>query len=303
MTRQEFINWLIPKTKNLPVLQSLTIAQICLESAFGKKHFHNNYLGIKCHKGVKCRNAKTKEYINGNYKDYKLAFAVYENIDDCILDYVNILSRKRYRAVREAKNYIEATEQIRLCGYATSPSYSNSLRKLIEKYHLNDLDVNMTCEDLDSDFFRYNDNLTDNFKYGEFWSGDRKFGKKSIEPPHEYFEYIMACAEQLQIVRDILNGRADLKGRYLQYRLFPSREFKIQITSAYRTPDWNRHEKGSKNSLHLKGLAVDTRAIGLPLFIYYSYLLKYTKFNQYGYYRWKNFIHSGLMNDFVIFKY
>ena len=114
----------------------------------------------------------------------------------------------------------------------------------------------MTCEDLDSDFYQYNDNLTDNFTYGEFFSGDRKLGKKSIEPPQEYFEYVMACAEQLQNIRDLI-------------------KVPIIITSAYRTDDWNRRVGGSKNSLHLRGLAVDTRAIGLPLFVYYSYILNF----------------------------
>ena len=128
------------------------------------------------------------------------------------------------------------------------------------------------------------DKITDNFTYGEFWSGDRKLGKNSIEPPEPYMVFLIACIKELQIVRDII-------------------KVPIVITSAYSTPDWNRINGGSKNSLHLKSLAVDTRAIGLPLFVYYSYLLKYTKFNQYGYYRWKNFVHSGLMNDFVIFKY
>ncbi len=42
MTPQEFIDYLIPLTKNDTVLQSLLISQICLESGFGKHIFHNN---------------------------------------------------------------------------------------------------------------------------------------------------------------------------------------------------------------------------------------------------------------------
>lgn len=130
------------------------------------------------------------------------------------------------------------------------------------------------------------DNLTDNFKYYEFFSGDKKLGKNSIEPPEQYFEYIMACAMQLQYVRDIIKKP-------------------IIITSGWRTPEWNRACGGTASSYHLQGLAADTRAPGLPLFLYYSYLLKYTSFNGYGYYRWKNFVHSDLRNrnDFKIFKY
>ena len=46
MTSQEFIDTLIPITKNSTVKQSLLVAQICLESGFGKHSFYNNYLGM-----------------------------------------------------------------------------------------------------------------------------------------------------------------------------------------------------------------------------------------------------------------
>jgi len=130
------------------------------------------------------------------------------------------------------------------------------------------------------------DKLTDNFKYYEFFSGDKKLGKNSIEPPEQYFENIMACAMQLQYVRDIIKRP-------------------IIINSAYRTKDWNKICGGTASSYHLQGLAVDSRGVGIPLFLYYSYLLKYTSFNGYGYYRFKNFVHADLRNhkDFTIFKY
>ncbi|GAI72936.1 unnamed protein product [marine sediment metagenome] len=130
------------------------------------------------------------------------------------------------------------------------------------------------------------ENLTDNFSYKEFFSGDRKLGKNSIEPPEQYFEYIMACAMQLQYVRDIIKKP-------------------IIITSGYRTKEWNKVCGGSASSYHLQGLAADSRAVGLPLFLYFSHLLKYTSFNGFGYYRWKNFVHCDLRNhrDFTIFKY
>jgi len=128
--------------------------------------------------------------------------------------------------------------------------------------------------------------LTENFTLDEFCSGDRKLGKRSIEPPSKYFEYIMACAMQLQYVRDLIKRP-------------------IIITSGWRTPAWNKRVGGTSTSHHLRGLAVDSRAVGLSLFVYYSYLLKYTSFNGFGYYRWKNFIHADLRNhkDFTIFKY
>lgn len=128
------------------------------------------------------------------------------------------------------------------------------------------------------------DNITQNFKYYEIFSGDRKLGKNSIEPPEEYMENLYACIEQLQFIRNIIQKP-------------------IIITSAYRTSEWNRACDGTSKSYHLKGLAIDSRAIGMTLFEYYSILLRHTIFNGYGYYRWKNFVHSDLRNSFLIFKY
>lgn len=272
MEPKEFIDWLIPKTKNNVVLQSLLIAQICLESAFGKKHFHNNYLGIKCHKGVKCRDARTKEYVNGSYRNYRLSFAVYDSIDDCIADYLSILSRERYREVRQARNYIEATEAIRQCGYATSPSYTKNLRKIIEKYHLYILDWKEEPEM----------KLTKNFEYGEFWSGSIRGIK--IEPPEEYFERIKRLAGELQKVRDVIRRP-------------------IIVTSGYRTKTWNKIVGGVPNSFHTQALAVDSRAVGMLVTDYAIYLARYTNFMGFGVNIKKNFVHADLRKKFTVFKY
>ena len=283
MTRQGFINLItekINKIENFPVLKSLAISQACLESAFGRKHFYNNIYGMKCHDPKKyagCRLAGTKEFVNGSLNNYRLAFQTYHSFDESLEDYVRLMRLNRYKPVRQAKDYKEATEQIRLCKYATSPTYTNSLRRIIEKYQLYKLDTQGSYAD------KYS-HITKNFRYYEVWSGDIRLGEHSIEPPEEIRTYIFACVEQLQFVRDKIG-------------------VPIIITSGYRTPEWNKYVGGVKNSYHKKGMAVDTRAVGIPLFIYYSYLLKYTKFNGYGYYRWKNFIHTDLRNDFTIFKY
>jgi len=55
-------------------------------------------------------------------------------------DYARLMNISRYKPVREAKNYLEATEQVVACGYATSPTYRDSLRKIIEQYKLYELD-------------------------------------------------------------------------------------------------------------------------------------------------------------------
>lgn len=283
---QEFIDLL--KTKTYPVLKSLAIAQACLESQYGKKHFYNNIYGIKCHNPnlyAGCRLGKTKEFIDGAYKDYRLAFQTYNSIDESIEDYNRLMNLNRYKPVREAINYIEATEQIKACGYATGISYVQSLRKIIEKYKLYELDSVMDK----------NEKLTDNFKFKEFWSNN--FGNPKIEPPAKYFNDILYLAGQLQKVRDKLN---EDKGRLRVYR-----EIKIIVTSGYRTKEWNASKgvEGAANSLHLYGKAVDSRAIGIPLFIYYTYLIRYTGLNHIGYYNNLFFVHTGIKDNLIIFKF
>jgi hypothetical protein len=176
MTPQEFINLL--QTKTFVVNKSMAIAQACIESGFGKHSFHNNIYGIKCHKGVKCMDAKTKEVVNGEYKDFKLAFAVYDSIDDCIADYNRIMSLPRYKPVREAKDYKEACYQVKKCGYATGKLYDINLIKLIEEYKLMEI------------------YLTPNFKLSEFACKD------GTPVPDFLIDNIKLVATELQKVRD-----------------------------------------------------------------------------------------------------
>lgn len=265
MTNQEFINYLIPLTKNSTVKQSLLVAQICLESGFGKHIFHNNCLGIKCHKGVDCLNAKTKEYIDGSYKDYKLAFAVYPTISDCIADYLNILNRPRYRPVRLAKDYLEATEQIRLCGYATSPTYTKNLRNIITKYKLYELD---NMKDIQ---------LTPNFKLSEFACKD------GTPVPLHLIDNVRLVATELQKVRDYY-GKP------------------IRINSGYRTKSWNESVGGKPSSLHLLGMAADVKPLwNISIDEFYKKVKEITNFNGYG--LSLNWIHLDTRKDYTVWTY
>ena len=245
MTKQQFIDLLASKLNNCPVLKSLAIAQACLESAYGTKSFNNNIYGIKCHDPsayAGCKLAGTKEYIDGSYKDYRLAFQVYHSIDESIADYCRLMSIDRYKPVRQATNYIEATEQIRACGYATSPSYVNSLRRIIEQYNLTRFDM----KDMQ---------LTKNFKLSEFQGND--------PIPQDYIGNVKEVAIQLQKVRDLL-GKP------------------IIITSGYRSPAHNKKIGGATYSQHLTGKAVDSKMVGVNVNKYLAYLVRYTSFNGFG---------------------
>jgi len=277
MTKKKFIDKIKPFAvkayKTFAILPSLTIAQAICESAWGRKAPGNMLFGMKwtpnC--GYDFQELWTSEFVNGEYIKVKVKFRKYNSWEESILDHSNLLQKPRYRPVLKSKNYLEATKQIKLCGYATSPTYTQTLRKIIEQYKL-------YKEDWKMDF---NKKIADNFKWGEFWSNSVKGIK--IEPPEELYLSIATMAIQLQKVRDIINKP-------------------IIITSGYRTPKWNKIVKGAKNSYHMKGMAVDSRPIGMDIREYICYLLRYTSFNGFGIYTYSNFIHSDLRPNFTIFR-
>lgn len=267
MTKQQFIELLVSKLDNCPVLKSLAIAQACLESAFGTHSFYNNYYGIKCHNPDKyagCRLGNTKEVIDGSYHNLKLAFQTYNSIDESIEDYCRLMNISRYKRVREASNYIEATQVIKDCGYATSNTYVNSLRKIIEDYNLTKYDNKI------EDF-----NLTKNFKLSEF-------NCQGQFPPGEFWDNIEEVAIQLQKVRDIL-GRP------------------IIITSGYRTPEYNKLIGGAVRSQHLLGKAADSKCVGVNTYKYLAYLIKYTNFQGFGISN--SYIHTDTRKIFTVWVY
>jgi hypothetical protein len=259
--------------KKYNILPSLTIAQACLESAYGTHAPGNNLFGFKwtstC--GYDWQLLWTKEFVNGAYVSVQAKFRKYNSINDSLDDYGKLIgTSQRYAPVLLCKDYTCATDKIRQCGYATSPTYTQSLRKLIEQYKLYELD--------NGDTMNPNSYLTLNFKYKEFWQG-------SIEPPAQYFNNVIACATQLQIVRDII-GKP------------------IIITSAYRTLEHNEEIGGAKFSMHLTASAVDSHAIGLDLRIYLAYLIKYTNFGGFCIGNTtKNLIHADLRQVFWVDVY
>jgi len=283
----QFINKIKSKVlelcKQYNILPSLMMAQACHESGFGKHAPGNNLFGYKWTKtcGYEYQLLWTKEYINGQYISVQAKFRKYDSTGESLEDYAKLIGEaKRYEPVRKCRNYICACQQIKACGYATGITYDISLRKIIEYYKLYELDWKMD----------FNKKLTENFKWGEFWSNSRSGIK--IEPPEEYFNSIKEIARELQIVRDLINKPYPNKNKH-----------KIIVVSGYRTPEWNKICGGANESYHMKGMAADTRASGMNIIKYALYILRFTKFNGIGLYRKKNFIHADLRKDFIIFKY
>jgi hypothetical protein len=145
MDKSKFINAikegaLKGKLKN--VLPSLTMAQAILESGWGNNAPGYNMFGIKWSKdcGHDYQLLWTKEWDGKKYIDVQARFRKYNSYTESIDDHTDLLQASRYKPVRDAHDYKEACKQIKACGYATSPTYTENLIRLIEENKLYEYD-------------------------------------------------------------------------------------------------------------------------------------------------------------------
>ncbi len=250
----------------VPTVNSLPILQACLESRYGQRHFFNNYFGIKCHDTSKyagCRRGTTAEFIDGSYQhNLSLAFQTYDSPEESIEDWVNLINgvgRKgdRYKQVREARDFIEAANEIRIAGFATSPTYTRNLLTVAIRFEIYKYDYL-----LDPD-----DDIEANFKWGEVFCSEIVNGRlyrKIIEPYPEVWSEMKRSLKEAQKARD---------------------HFKVPIAieSGFRTPRRNAQVGGARNSQHMSGRAIDFNPMGrIPIATLYKWLKENTEFRRFG---------------------
>lgn len=163
---EDFINKIAPiaqakaKGRAKWSLPSVCIAQCCCESAYGtspKMMRANAILGIKVgksrvHFGTawkdKAYSTKTKECYDGKtYVNITDMFRAYVNISDAIEDYYDMLaSCSRYGAARCKADPRECITAIKNGGYATSPTYVNTIMNIVSRYNLTQFDSVVTKE-------------------------------------------------------------------------------------------------------------------------------------------------------------
>lgn len=138
-------------------LPSVCIAQCCCESAYGtsKKMINANaVLGVKVGKSKvhfgkawkdKAYSTKTKECYDGKtYVSITDMFRAYDSIDDAIEDYYDMLaSCSRYKGCLNQTDARTCITAIKNGGYATSPTYVNTIMSIINKYNLTQYDIAM----------------------------------------------------------------------------------------------------------------------------------------------------------------
>lgn len=121
------------------ICASLTAAQAFIESNKGNSGLarYNNLFGMKGSYNGQYVQMYTKEYQLGHYVTVLAKFRKYPSWKDSIDDHSDLFNRlSRYKNLRGQFDYRLATQYVKTDGYATSPSYTKTLRDIIEKYKL-----------------------------------------------------------------------------------------------------------------------------------------------------------------------
>lgn len=153
MTKQEFLNKIIPIIQNEnskrgnPLYNSVVIAQAICESGWGQSQIMmkaNAIFGIKATSSWKGKvyNANTKECYDGiNYTNINACFRAYNSLAESISDYFDLITKsERYRKSCVSNGPLECITAIKNGGYATSPTYINTIMSIINSNNLTQYD-------------------------------------------------------------------------------------------------------------------------------------------------------------------
>ena len=170
MTKSEFIPTIAPlvqaenKKRGYPLFSSVVIAQAICESGWGQSKIMmkaNAIFGIKATSSWKGKvyNANTQECYDGStYTNITACFRAYNSLAESISDYFNlILGLSRYSKAINTNSPLECITAIKNGGYATSPTYINTIMSIINSNNLTKYDV---VEDVE--------NSVDNSNYIEY---------------------------------------------------------------------------------------------------------------------------------------
>lgn len=133
------------------VLPSVCIGMACVECGYGTAGSvkHHSYLGQKVgtgktatqYWGGKFFTSSTKEeYQVGVHTTIKAAFRAYDSMQQCVLNYYELLNTNLYKGVQSGVSAAMQMQQIKACRYMTSSTEVSSVLKIIEKYNLTQYD-------------------------------------------------------------------------------------------------------------------------------------------------------------------
>lgn len=153
MTKSEFIETISKivieenKRRNNPLFSSVVIGQAICESNYGQSQIMmkaNAIFGIKATSSWKGKvyNSNTKECYDGiNYTNINACFRAYDSLEQSIYDYFELITKsERYKKAINTKSPLECITAIKNGGYATSPTYINTIMNIIKVHNLTKYD-------------------------------------------------------------------------------------------------------------------------------------------------------------------
>lgn len=153
MTKSEFIPTIAPlvqaenKKRGNPLFSSVVIAQAICESGWGQSKIMmkaNAIFGIKATSSWKGKvyNANTQECYDGStYTNITACFRAYNSLAESISDYFDLITKsERYRKACISNSPLECITAIKNGGYATSPTYINTIMSIINSNNLTKYD-------------------------------------------------------------------------------------------------------------------------------------------------------------------
>lgn len=154
MNKSEFIPTIAPlvqaenKKRGYPLFSSVVIAQAICESGWGQSKIMmkaNAIFGIKATSNWKGKvyNANTQECYDGvSYTNITACFRAYDNLQESISDYFDLITKlERYRKATVSETPLECITAIKNGGYATSPTYINTIMSIINSNDLTKYDI------------------------------------------------------------------------------------------------------------------------------------------------------------------
>ena len=135
----KYKDWAIEQMKLYRIPASITLAQGLLESAAGRSTLATE---ANNHFGIKCGGTWTGPYVLRNDDAPNEKFRKYRSAHESFEDHSRFLQGRRYQglfrlAITDYKGWAHG---LKAAGYATSPTYAESLIRIIEMYNLSQFD-------------------------------------------------------------------------------------------------------------------------------------------------------------------
>lgn len=122
--------------KESGISKELLLAQIALETGWGKHTPGNNIGGIKANKSWKGKKQAltTTEHEKGKNVRRPESFRIYDTPEEGFKGYVDFLmSNKRYHVLKGISDPYQAAAVMGTTGYATDPNYTTNLQNVIKQ--------------------------------------------------------------------------------------------------------------------------------------------------------------------------